>query len=192
MMPVMCCACGCFAVTLTYPRFVEYVMRADSTNWIRVVVRDAPFLSSWCAAAIHRHWEGWMPIRIKVSIRDLDDTRKYCISERYYAMNSLNGNCESEGDVVSSAHGIILENEVVPVAVHPHADRLPVQPLEGSLIVPPFATGSVCIRFTVRAGHCSTGVANADMVLSVAERCRWWCTRRLPRWQRGAPRLRRH
>ncbi|RNC42159.1 surface protease GP63 [Trypanosoma cruzi] len=167
-------------------------MRADSTNWIRVVVRDAPFLSSWCAAAIHRHWEGWTPIRINVSTRDLDDTGKHWISERYHAMNSLNDNCECEGDVVSSAHGIILEDEVVPAAVKPHADRLLVQPLEGPLIVPPFATGSVCIRFTMRAGHCSTGVANADMVLCVAERCRWWCTRRLPWWLRGAPRLRRH
>ncbi|RNC39664.1 surface protease GP63 [Trypanosoma cruzi] len=155
-------------------------MRAECTNWIRVVVRDAPFLSSWCAAAIDRHWEGWTPIRINVSTRDLNDTGKHWISERYYAMNSSNGNCECEGDVVSSAHGIILDNEVVPAAVKPRADCLLVQPLEGPLIVPPFATGSVCIRFTVRAGHCSTGVANADMVLCVAERCRWWCTRRLP------------
>ncbi|RNC32440.1 surface protease GP63 [Trypanosoma cruzi] len=101
-------------------------------------------------------------------------------------MNSLNGNCECEGDVVSSAHGIILENEVAPTAFKPHADLLLVQPLEGPLIVPPFATGSVCIRFTVRAGHCSICVANADMVLCVTERCWWWCTRRLPRWLRGA------
>ncbi|EAN97288.1 hypothetical protein Tc00.1047053509753.202 [Trypanosoma cruzi] len=122
-------------------------MRADSTNWIRVVVRDAPFLSDECAAAIHRHWERWMPIRINVSTRDLDDTGKHWILERYYALNSLNDNCECEGDV-SSAHGIILEDEVVPAAFKPHADRLLVQPLEGPLIVPPFATGSVCIRFT--------------------------------------------
>ncbi|RNC33457.1 surface protease GP63 [Trypanosoma cruzi] len=167
-------------------------MRADSTNWIRVVVRDAPFLSSWCAAAIHRHWEGWMPIRINVSTRDLDDTMKYCISERYHAMNSLNGNCESEGDVVSSAHGIILENEVVPAAFKLHADHLLVRPLEGPLIVPPFATGSVCIRFTVRAG----------IVPLVLPMLAWCCA-----WQsavgggalddrrdgcKEAPRLRRH
>ncbi|RNC36290.1 surface protease GP63 [Trypanosoma cruzi] len=93
-------------------------MRADSTNWIRVVVRDAPFLSSWCAAAIHRHWDGWMPIRINVSTRDLDATGKYWISERHYAMNSSNDNRHCEDDVVSSAHGIILENEVVPSAVN--------------------------------------------------------------------------
>ncbi|RNF00490.1 surface protease GP63 [Trypanosoma cruzi] len=117
-----------------------------------------------------------MHIRINVSTRDLDDTGKHWISERYYAMNSLSDNCECEGDVVSSAHGIILENEFVPAAFIPHADRLLLQPLEGPLIVHPFATGSVCLRFTVRAGHCSTGVANAGMVLCVAGRCRWWCT----------------
>ncbi|RNC36843.1 surface protease GP63 [Trypanosoma cruzi] len=83
-------------------------------------------------------------------------------------MNSSNDNRHCEDDVVSSAHGIILENEVVPAAVNPHADRLLVQPLEGPLIVPPFAMGSVCSRFTVRARHCSAGVANADMVLCVA------------------------
>ncbi|EAN87162.1 surface protease GP63 [Trypanosoma cruzi] len=83
-------------------------------------------------------------------------------------MNSSNGNRHCEDDVVSSENGIILENEVVPAAVHPHADRMLVQPLEGPLIAPPFATGSACSRFTVRAGHCSTGVANADMVLCVA------------------------
>ncbi|RNC34879.1 surface protease GP63 [Trypanosoma cruzi] len=132
-------------------------MRADTTSWIRVVGRDAPFLSGECAAAIHRHWDGWMPIRINVSTRDLDDTGKYWISGRYHAMNSLNGNCECEGDVVSSAHGIILENEVVPAAFKLHADRLLVQPLEGPLIVPPFATGSVCSRFTYpHIASCST------------------------------------
>ncbi|RNC55778.1 surface protease GP63 [Trypanosoma cruzi] len=83
-------------------------------------------------------------------------------------MNSSNDNRHCEDDVVSSANGIILENEVVPAAVHPHADRMLVQPMEGPLIVPQFGTGSVCSRFTVRAGNCSTGVANADMVLCVA------------------------
>ncbi|KAF8299982.1 surface protease GP63, putative, partial [Trypanosoma cruzi] len=83
-------------------------------------------------------------------------------------MNSSNDNRHCEDDVVSSAHGIILENEVVPAAVNPHADRMLVQPLEAPLNVPQFAMGSVCSRFTVRAGHCSTGVANADMVLCVA------------------------
>ncbi|RNE98365.1 surface protease GP63 [Trypanosoma cruzi] len=123
-------------------------MRADSTNWIRVVVSDEPFLSGECAAAIHRHWEGWTPIRINVSTRNLDDTRKYCVSERYYTMNSSNDNRHFEDDVLSSAHGIILENEVVPAALHPHADCLLVQSLEGPLTVPPFATGGVCSRFT--------------------------------------------
>ncbi|RNC56509.1 surface protease GP63 [Trypanosoma cruzi] len=83
-------------------------------------------------------------------------------------MNSSNDNRHCEDDVVSSAHGTILENEVVTAAFKLHADRMLVQPLEGLLVVSPFATGSVCIRFTVRARHCSTGVANADMVLCVA------------------------
>ncbi|KAF8277470.1 surface protease GP63, putative, partial [Trypanosoma cruzi] len=106
-------------------------------------------------------------------------------------MNLLTENRHCEGDVVSSAHGDILENEVVTAAVQLHADRPFVQPLEGPLIVPPFATSSVCSWFTVSAGHCSTGVANAGMVRNVAgvrggalDDCR--------HGSEGAPRLRRN
>ncbi|KAF8284828.1 hypothetical protein TcBrA4_0043280 [Trypanosoma cruzi] len=90
----------------------------------------------------------WVPIDIKASTTDPCDTRKYCVSERHYTMNSSNDNRHCEDDVVSSAHGTILENEVVPAALHPHADRMLVQPLEGPLTVPPFANGGVCSRFT--------------------------------------------
>ncbi|EKF26948.1 surface protease GP63, putative [Trypanosoma cruzi marinkellei] len=83
-------------------------------------------------------------------------------------MHSLNGNRHCEDGIVSSAHVIIFGNEVVPSAVNPHADRLLVQPPEGPLILPPFATGSFCCRFRVPTGHRSTGVANADTVLYVA------------------------
>ncbi|RNC40547.1 surface protease GP63 [Trypanosoma cruzi] len=98
----------------------------------------------------------------------MDDTRKYCISERYYTMNLLTENCHCEDDVLLSAHGDVLEDEVVPAAVKLHADRLLVQPLEGPLIVPSLTTGSVCSRFTVPAEHRSTGVANSGMAQCVA------------------------
>ncbi|EKF29637.1 surface protease GP63, putative [Trypanosoma cruzi marinkellei] len=65
-------------------------------------------------------------------------------------------------------HDNILAEEAITAAVSLHADRLLVRPPEGPLIVPPFATGSICSRFTVPAGHFSTGVADSDMVLCVA------------------------
>ncbi|KAF8304037.1 putative surface protease GP63 [Trypanosoma cruzi] len=90
MMFLMCCAGGCFSASLTYSCSSDKAMRADRAKSIPAVVRDVPFGSegaSQTCTVIGRN--GWAPIRINASTRDLDDTRKYCSSERYYAMNSL-------------------------------------------------------------------------------------------------------
>ncbi|KAF8277704.1 hypothetical protein TcBrA4_0110660 [Trypanosoma cruzi] len=65
-------------------------MRADRANSVPAVVREVPLGfegASQTCTVIGR--SGWAPTRIDVSTRDLDGTRKYCSSERYYAMNSL-------------------------------------------------------------------------------------------------------
>ncbi|EAN96053.1 hypothetical protein Tc00.1047053504039.210 [Trypanosoma cruzi] len=83
MMFVMCCAGGCFSASLTYSCSSDKAMRADRAKSIPAVVRDVPFGSegaSQTCTVIGRN--GWAPIRINVSTRDLDDTRKYCSSER--------------------------------------------------------------------------------------------------------------
>ncbi|RNC53437.1 hypothetical protein TcCL_ESM09240 [Trypanosoma cruzi] len=90
MMIVMCCAGGCFAASLTYSCSSDKAVRADRAKSIPAVVRDVPFGSegaSQTCSVIGRN--GWAPTRINVSTRGLDGTRKYCSSERYYAMNSL-------------------------------------------------------------------------------------------------------
>ncbi|RNC38148.1 surface protease GP63 [Trypanosoma cruzi] len=110
----------------------------------------------------------WVPVRIKTSITNPCDSTRHCVFSWSHAMNSLNDNRHCEDVVPSSAHGNLVAEDTVPAAVKPHEDRLLVQPLEGPLIVPPSATGSVCGWFVVPAGHRSIGVANADMVLSVA------------------------
>ncbi|RNC40949.1 surface protease GP63 [Trypanosoma cruzi] len=110
----------------------------------------------------------WVPIGIKASTKYPCGSRKYCGFSRCYAMNSLNENRHSEDGVPSSAHGNLLAEETVPAAVKLHADRLLVRPLEAPLVVPPFATSSVCSWFTVTDGHCSTGVADSVMVQCVA------------------------
>ncbi|EAN99859.1 hypothetical protein Tc00.1047053508873.260 [Trypanosoma cruzi] len=87
---VMCCAGGCFAASLTYSCSSDRAMRADGAKSIPAVVRDVLFGSegaSQTCTVIGRN--GWAPTRIDVSARDVDGTRKYCSSERYYAMNSL-------------------------------------------------------------------------------------------------------
>ncbi|KAF8303519.1 putative surface protease GP63 [Trypanosoma cruzi] len=86
---VMCCAGGCFAASLTYSCSSDKAVRADRAKSIPAVVRDVPFGSegaSQTCTVIGRN--GWVPTRINVSTRDLDGTRKYCSSERYYAMHS--------------------------------------------------------------------------------------------------------
>ncbi|RNF01856.1 surface protease GP63 [Trypanosoma cruzi] len=83
-------------------------------------------------------------------------------------MNLLNDNRHCEDGVLTFAHGKFLAEETVSGAVKLHADRPFFRPMEGSLVVPPFATGSVCSWFTVPSGHCSTGVANSDLVLCLA------------------------
>ncbi|PBJ71598.1 surface protease GP63 [Trypanosoma cruzi cruzi] len=111
---------------------------------------------------------GWAPIRIIVSTRDMDDARKYCSTDRSYVKNLLTDYYECRGNALSFNKMKILIENVVPAAVKLHADRLLVQPLKGLLVVPPFAAGSVCSRFTVPAEHRTKGVANSDMVLYVA------------------------
>ncbi|RNF06494.1 surface protease GP63 [Trypanosoma cruzi] len=80
---MMCCAGGCFAASLTYSCFSDNVMRADRANSISAVVRDVPFGAEGTSQAhtvIERN--GWASIRTNLSTRDLDDTRKYCLSRR--------------------------------------------------------------------------------------------------------------
>ncbi|KAF5220104.1 hypothetical protein ECC02_006900 [Trypanosoma cruzi] len=43
MMPVMCCACGCFAVTLTYSCSSDKAVRAASAKSIPAVLREFSF-----------------------------------------------------------------------------------------------------------------------------------------------------
>ncbi|KAF8304239.1 putative surface protease GP63 [Trypanosoma cruzi] len=90
VMIMMCCAGGCFAASLTRYCSSDKGMRDDRAKSIPAVVRDVPFGSegaSQTCTVIGRN--GWAPIRINVSTRDMDGTRKYCSSERYCAMNSL-------------------------------------------------------------------------------------------------------
>ncbi|PBJ78529.1 hypothetical protein BCY84_04397 [Trypanosoma cruzi cruzi] len=90
MISEMCCAGGCFAASLTYSCSSDKAMRADRAKSIPAVVRDVPLGSegaSQTCTVIGRN--GWAPTRINVSTRELDGTRKYCSSERYYAMDAL-------------------------------------------------------------------------------------------------------
>ncbi|EKF29576.1 surface protease GP63, putative, partial [Trypanosoma cruzi marinkellei] len=169
MLTLMCCSSGCLAAGLKYHCIFDDAMRVDRTKSMPVVMKNVPLAKGSASQTYTVIGEnGWAPIRINVSTRDLDDKRKYCSSDRSQVKNLLNNYPECQGDAFSSNMRKILIERVVPAAVKLHADRLLVQPLEGPLVVPQFAEGSVCSRFTVPAEHRSTGVANSDMVLYVA------------------------
>ncbi|PWV04085.1 putative surface protease GP63 [Trypanosoma cruzi] len=169
MLILMCCSSGCFAASLTYHCSFDKAMRVDRTKSMPVLMKNVPLVTgSTSQTYTVIGGNGWAPIRINVSTRDLDNTRKYCSTDRSYVKNLLTDYCECEGNALSDNKRKILIQNVVPAAVKLHADRLLVQPLEGPLVVPQFATGSVCSRFTVPSEHHTKGVANSDMVLYVA------------------------
>ncbi|EAN90310.1 surface protease GP63, putative [Trypanosoma cruzi] len=169
MLTLMCCSSGFFAASLTYSCSSDKAMRAARTKSMPVVMKNVPLgtgSASQTYTVIGRN--GWAPMRINVSTNDPRNTRKYCSSDHSRVRNLLKGYPECEDNALSSNKRKILIDNVVPAAVKLHADRLLVQPLEGPLVVPPFAAGSVCSRFTVPDEHRSAGVANSDMVLYVA------------------------
>ncbi|EAN81991.1 surface protease GP63, putative [Trypanosoma cruzi] len=169
MLTLMCCSSGCFAASLTYHCSFDDAMRVDRTKSMPVVMKNVPSGTGSASQTYTVIGEnGWAPIRINVSTRDLDDASKYCSSDYSYVKNPLTGYYDCQGDALSSNKRKVLIDKVVPAAVKLHADRLLVQPLEGPLVVPQFAAGSVCSRFTVPAEHRSKGVANSDMMLYVA------------------------
>ncbi|EKF99446.1 surface protease GP63, putative, partial [Trypanosoma cruzi] len=169
MLALMCFSSGCFAATLTYHCTFDKAMRADRTKSMPVVMKNVP-LGTGSASQTYTiiGGNGWAPIRINVSTKDLNNTDMYCRSNRSYVKNLLTGYEECQGNALSEDKRKILIENVVPAAVKLHADRLLVQPLKGPLVVPQFAAGSVCSGFTVPAEHRSAGVVNSDMVLYVA------------------------
>ncbi|EKG08199.1 surface protease GP63, putative, partial [Trypanosoma cruzi] len=169
MLALMCFSSGCFAATLTYHCTFDDAMRVDRTKSMPVVMKNVP-LGTGSASQTYTviGGNGWAPIRINVSTKDLDDTYMYCRSNLSRVKNLLTGYEECQGNALSEDKRKILIENVVPAAVKLHADRLLVQPLKGPLVVPQFAAGSVCSRFTVPAEHRSAGVVNSDMVLYVA------------------------
>ncbi|ESS62063.1 surface protease GP63 [Trypanosoma cruzi Dm28c] len=169
MLALMCCSSGCFAASLKYHCTFDDAMRVDRTKSMPVVMKNVPLVTgsaSQTYTIIGRN--GWAPIRIIVSTKDMDDARKYCSTDRSYVKNLLTDYYECRGNALSFNKRKILIDNVVPAAVKLHADRLLVQPLEGPLFVPSLATGSVCGRFAVPAEHSSAGVANSDIMLYVA------------------------
>ncbi|RNE99178.1 surface protease GP63 [Trypanosoma conorhini] len=159
--------------------FDEATRRSDLSA--AAVVREVPrrgqgaaqayTVAAAAAAGGGRSSEGWAPIRIVVSMENLNDETKYCTAQEDESKPDFEGRtvaCESYY-ILDAGRNKTLVNEVIPVAVQLHAERLLVQRVEGFLKVPAFTAGQGrCQHFKVPDEHKTTGVENADMLLYVA------------------------
>ncbi|ORC82661.1 surface protease GP63, partial [Trypanosoma theileri] len=133
------------------------------------VVRELPVKGENASQAYTVYTRGRKLIRINTSTRDLQNEKKYC-SKEGMSIWDFEGNpikCHNY-HVLKTEDMQYLINEVLPAAVKLHADRLLVDRVNGSLVVPEFEEDSVCSYFTVPASHHCKGVNNTDMVLYVA------------------------
>ncbi|RNE97562.1 surface protease GP63 [Trypanosoma rangeli] len=113
---------------------------------------------------------GWAPIRIAVSTEDLKDTNKYCTKEGEMKpdFRGQNSPCK-KADVLTPDMIKTIVDEILPVAVGLHAERLLVQRVKTPFVVLPFTEKQGnCQYFKVPEAHQKTGVTDADMVLYVA------------------------
>ncbi|KEG11903.1 surface protease GP63 [Trypanosoma grayi] len=164
---LLCCASACLGSAQHHCGFGE-LMRQSGTRPLGIVAEVPKKGESAFQAYTAAGSDGWAPLRIVVSTRDLDNTSKYCNQtgvERSTFFSPVN--C-TESMVLTPEKIAAIKNPIIPAAVKLHTDRLLVQPVSGPLKVPEFAEGSVCKHFTVPSEHHTTGVSNADMVLYVA------------------------
>ncbi|RNE95089.1 leishmanolysin, partial [Trypanosoma conorhini] len=111
--------------------------------------------------------DGWAPIRIKVSARDLEDPLKHCSAEGETRMagDGRRVTCEVEDVLGENKKDIILQ-QILPAAIKLHAERLSVKPVRGLIRMPEYGLG-ICDSFTIPAWHRRAGVSDADLLLYV-------------------------
>ncbi|ORC84499.1 surface protease GP63, partial [Trypanosoma theileri] len=141
------------------------ILAEESTE----VVLELPVKGEDASQAYTVYTKGRKLIRINTSTRDLQNTKKYC-SKEGMSIWDFEGNpikCHNY-NVLKTEDMQYLKNDVLPAAVKLHADRLLVDRVNGSLVVPEFEEDSLCSYFTVPPSHHCKGVNNTDMVLYVA------------------------
>ncbi|RNE94972.1 surface protease GP63 [Trypanosoma rangeli] len=115
---------------------------------------------------------GWAPLRIAVSTEDLKDPRKHCTKEGEMKPD-FRGHYSpcTKDDVLTSDVRKTLVDEILPVAVGLHAERLLVQRMKTPLVVPRLITEhGRCKYFKIPEEHHTVGLKDTDMVLYVASR----------------------
>ncbi|RNF00132.1 surface protease GP63, partial [Trypanosoma conorhini] len=173
LLATTCCAVGCLAAAHRRA-FDEAALKSGPlpTAMVREVPRKGEGAAQAYTVAAAGEGKEWEPIRIVVSMEDLSDASKYCTKadEKKPDFRGKESECKKE-EVLTADWNKTLVNEVIPVALKLHAERLLVQRLKAPLKVPKFTEEhGLCQHFKVPEGHQGAGVENADMVLYVAAR----------------------
>ncbi|RNE97131.1 surface protease GP63 [Trypanosoma rangeli] len=165
---------GCLAAA--HPRAFDEVLW-ESGRPPTAMVRELPrkgqgATQAYTVATKAEDNSGWAPIRIAVSTEDLKDINKYCTKEGETKpdFRGQNSSCKKD-EVLTSEMIKTLVDEIIPVAVGLHAERLLVQRVKTPFVVLPFTEKQGnCQYFKVPDAHQKTGVTDADLVLYVASR----------------------
>ncbi|ESL05308.1 surface protease GP63 [Trypanosoma rangeli SC58] len=99
----------------------------------------------------------------------MNNPLKYCTAAGV-SRSDLRGRillCRQQ-DVLTAEKKSIILNQMFRRAIKLHVDRLHVQPLTGSLVVPNFTARTICGNFEIPSSHHTTGVFGADMFLYAA------------------------
>ncbi|ORC91103.1 putative surface protease GP63 [Trypanosoma theileri] len=141
------------------------------------VVREMPQgrkRGAWQAytASVGNSEDGWTPLRIYVSTRDLENDEKYCVAEDEMrpTFRGSEMHC-TEGDLFTMQKKRELIDHIIPTAIKLHTDRLLVQRDTTNAILTALKTiqsNTACRYFTIPQEHVDNGVEDADMVLYFA------------------------
>ncbi|RNF01119.1 surface protease GP63, partial [Trypanosoma conorhini] len=140
LLATTCCVGGCLAAA--HRRALdEAAMRSGPlpTAMVREVPRKGEGATQAYTVAAAGEGKEWEPIRIVASMEDLSDASKYCSKAGEKKPDFMGKEPECRKDEVLTADwNKTLVNEVIPVAVKLHAERLLVGRLKTPLKVPKF------------------------------------------------------
>ncbi|EKG03702.1 surface protease GP63, putative, partial [Trypanosoma cruzi] len=171
---LMYCASGCVAAAdpATQYRCGFDAMMRRSGPLPTAVAREVPrrgqgAVQAYTVAAEDAN-NGWESLRIMVSVKDLEDETKHCtkVGETKPDFTGRDRECAAD-DILTAEKKRTLLDEIIPVAVNLHAERLLVQRINVPWVMPGFGERSRCQYFTVPPSHRGVGVLGADMVLYV-------------------------
>lgn len=113
------------------------------------------------------------PIRIGVSTADLEDETRYCTYAGQMVPNFLGEYVMcTEENVLTKRKKELLISDLLPSAIGLHQERLQVNDVFDTLIIPNFVVpddiSNPCRFYTIPSSHHVTGVRNVDFILYVS------------------------